>query len=45
METMKNVCEAALKTKEQFTTALLLDLMLLEAEEKVGLMDGMEVIK
>lgn len=38
--TTKEVVEAALETKEQFTAALLLDNMLCQAEEKVGLLDG-----
>jgi hypothetical protein len=40
METTKEVCESALETKEKFNSALLLDLMLCQAEEKVGLLDG-----
>lgn len=40
---MKEVCDAALETAEKFRKALELDLMLLEAEEKVGLMDGIPV--
>ena len=31
---------AALKTKKDTAIALLLDIMILEAEEKLGLMDG-----
>lgn len=38
--TTKEVVESAIKTKEDFNTALLLDLMLCQAEEKVGLLDG-----
>lgn len=34
---------AALKTKHDTAIALLLDLMILEAEEKLGLMDGVPV--
>jgi hypothetical protein len=43
METMKTVCEAALATKQAHTMALLLDVMLCEAEEKLGLLDGIPV--
>lgn len=35
--------QAALKTKEAHTEAMKLDLMLLEAEEKMGLMDGLKM--
>lgn len=38
--TTKEVCESAIKTKEDFNTALLLDVMLCQAEEKAGLLDG-----
>jgi hypothetical protein len=40
METTKEVCQAALETKEKFNSALLLDIMLCQAEEKMGLLDG-----
>ena len=43
METMKQVCEAAIETKKKYTDALLLDNMLLQAEEKMGLLDGIPV--
>ena len=42
-ETMKEVCQAAVETMEKVETALTLDLMLLEMEEKQGLMDGVEL--
>ena len=38
--TTKEVVEAALETKEKFNSALLLDVMLCQAEEKAGLLDG-----
>lgn len=38
--TTAELVAAALKTKSDTTLALLLDLMILEAEEKLGLMDG-----
>lgn len=41
--TTKEIVEGALKTKEDFTKALLLDVMLCEAEEKMGLLDGIPV--
>lgn len=40
MSITKQIVEAALETKEQFNSALLLDLMLLEMEEKMDMMDG-----
>jgi hypothetical protein len=41
--TTAELCAAALKTKNDTAIALLLDLMILEAEEKLGLMDGIPV--
>lgn len=38
--TTKEVVEAAIETKEKFNSALLLDVMLCQAEEKMGLLDG-----
>ena len=38
--TTKEVVEAAVKTDEDMTTALLLDNMLLEMEAKADMMDG-----
>lgn len=38
--TTKEVCEAALETDKKFTDVLLLDVMLCQAEEKMGLLDG-----
>lgn len=38
--TTQEVCQAALETKENFNSALLLDVMLCQAEEKMGLLDG-----
>lgn len=43
MSEMKLVCEAALATKQAFTTALLLDNLLCQAEEQLGLLDGIPV--
>lgn len=40
METMKQVCESALETKRKYTDLALLDLLLCQAEEKMGLLDG-----
>lgn len=40
MGTMKEITAAALETKKKYTDALLLDNMLLAAEEKMGLLDG-----
>ena len=42
-ETMKEITAAAVETMEKVETALELDLMLLEMEEKQGLMDGVEL--
>jgi hypothetical protein len=42
-ETMKQVCEAAIETKKKYTDALLLDNMLCQAEEKLGLLDGIPI--
>lgn len=39
-QTTKEVCEAALETDKKFTDVLLLDVMLCQAEEKMGLLDG-----
>ena len=38
--TTKEIVEAAIETKEDFKTALLLDVMLCQAEEQAGLLDG-----
>ena len=43
METMKEVCEAALETSEKTSTLLELDLLLCQAEEKMGLLDGIPI--
>lgn len=43
METTKELCQAALETKKQFIDCLLLDGMLCQAEEKMGLLDGIPV--
>lgn len=43
METTKELCQAALETKKQYTDALLLDVMLCQAEEKMGLLDGIPI--
>lgn len=40
METMKQLCEAALETKKKYTDLALLDVMLCQAEEELGLLDG-----
>ena len=40
METMKEIAAAAIETMKKTEAALTLDLMLLEMEEKQGLMDG-----
>lgn len=41
--TTAELVAAALKTKNDTAIALLLDLMILEAEEKLGLMDGLPI--
>lgn len=41
--TTAEIVDAAMETKKDFTKALELDLMLLEAEAAVGLMDGLPV--
>ena len=41
--TAKEECEQALETKKQLFKSLELDLALLEAEEKFGLMDGIRL--
>lgn len=38
--TTKEVCEAALETDKKFIDVLRLDVMLCQAEEKMGLLDG-----
>jgi hypothetical protein len=43
MKTMKDVCEAAIETNMKYTDALLLDVMLCQAEEKMGLLDGIPI--
>lgn len=43
MSEMKKVCEAALETNMKYSDALLLDVMLCQAEEKMGLLDGIPV--
>lgn len=43
MSETKKVCEAAIETMKKTEAALKLDLMLLELEEKHGLMDGVEL--
>ena len=43
METMKDVCQAALETKKKYTDVLLLDVMLCQAEEQFGLLDGIPI--
>lgn len=41
--TTKEVVEAAIETREKYSAALALDAMLLEAEEKMGMMDGLKM--
>ena len=43
MSETKQVCEAALATQQAHTMALLLDVMLCQAEEKLGLLDGIPI--
>lgn len=43
MLTTKEVCGAALETKEKERQALELDLMLLEMERKADMMDGLKM--
>lgn len=42
-EPTKDIVEAALETKEKTSALLELDLMLCQAEEKMGLLDGIPI--
>ena len=43
METTKEIAQAALESQEKLYQALELDIMLLEMEEKQGMMDGIKL--